>query len=127
MGPAQIAALENCGIEVQDFNGDIKFREFEIFSALEPQLVNDILLYAQSKYILEQNNDVLFIFKGLSFPLFTIKLLSAELDFTNESLTIDKITDGKINHISPNFKINTSVFQKIKFLNRYTWKLGSYC
>ena len=40
MGPAQIAALENCGIEVQDFNGDIKFREFEFIDIVKPEPIN---------------------------------------------------------------------------------------
>ena len=40
MGPAQIAALENCGIEVQDFNGDIKFREFEFIDIVNPEPIH---------------------------------------------------------------------------------------
>ena len=36
MGPAQIAALENCGIQVEDATGDIKFREFETFDVIKP-------------------------------------------------------------------------------------------
>ena len=34
MGPAQIAALENCGIQVEDAAGDIKFREFEFIDVI---------------------------------------------------------------------------------------------
>ena len=37
MGPAQIAALENCGIKVEDANGDIKFREFEFIDIIKPE------------------------------------------------------------------------------------------
>ena len=40
MGPAQIASLENCGIEVQDFNGDIKFREFEFIDIVKPEPIH---------------------------------------------------------------------------------------
>ena len=98
----------------------IKFREFEIFLTLEPQLLNDLLLYLQSKYILEQNKDVLFIFKGFSFLLFTIKQLSIELDFKDDSLTIDKITNGKIKQITPSYKIGKSVIQKIHYLNLFS-------
>ena len=36
MGPAQIAALENCGIQVEDATGDIKFREFEVVDLIKP-------------------------------------------------------------------------------------------
>ena len=36
MGPAQIAALENCGIQVEDATGDIKFREFEFIDVVKP-------------------------------------------------------------------------------------------
>ena len=36
MGPAQIAALENCGIQVEDATGDIKFREFEFVDVIKP-------------------------------------------------------------------------------------------
>ena len=36
MGPAQIAALENCGIQVEDATGDIKFREFEFIDVIKP-------------------------------------------------------------------------------------------
>ena len=98
----------------------IKFREFEIFLTLEPQLLNDLLLYIQSKYILEQNKDVLFIFKRFSFLLFTIKQLSIELDFKDDSLTIDKITNGKIKQITPGYKIDKSVIQKIHYLNLFS-------
>ena len=98
----------------------IKFREFEVFLTLEPQLLNDLLLYFQSKYILEQNKDVLFIFKGFSFLLFTIKQLSIELDFKDDSLTIDKITSSKIKQITPGYKIDKSVSQKIHYLNLFS-------
>ena len=37
MGPAQIAALENCGIQVEDADGDIKFREFEFIDIIKPE------------------------------------------------------------------------------------------
>ena len=37
MGPAQIAALENCGIQVEDATGDIKFREFEFIDVIKPE------------------------------------------------------------------------------------------
>ena len=37
MGPAQIAALENCGIQVEDAAGDIKFREFEFIDVIKPE------------------------------------------------------------------------------------------
>ena len=37
MGPAQIAALENCGIQVEDADGDIKFREFEFIDLIKPE------------------------------------------------------------------------------------------
>ena len=36
MGPAQIAALENCGIQIEDATGDIKFREFEVVDLIKP-------------------------------------------------------------------------------------------
>jgi len=36
MGPAQIAALENCGIQIEDATGDIKFREFEFIDVIKP-------------------------------------------------------------------------------------------
>ena len=36
MGPAQIAALDNCGIQVEDATGDIKFREFEFIDVIKP-------------------------------------------------------------------------------------------
>jgi len=37
MGPAQVAALENCGIKVEDFNGDVVFREIETFDVIKPE------------------------------------------------------------------------------------------
>ena len=37
MGPAQIAALENCGIQIEDATGDIKFREFEFIDIIKPE------------------------------------------------------------------------------------------
>ncbi len=37
MGPAQIAALDNCGIQVEDATGDIKFREFEFIDIVKPE------------------------------------------------------------------------------------------
>ena len=37
MGPAQVAALENCGIQVEDATGDIKFREFEFIDVIKPE------------------------------------------------------------------------------------------
>tara|TARA_A100001015_G_scaffold131786_1_gene146306 strand:+ start:1869 stop:2243 length:375 start_codon:yes stop_codon:yes gene_type:complete len=34
--PAQIGALENCGIKVEDATGDIKWREFETIDIIKP-------------------------------------------------------------------------------------------
>jgi len=34
--PAQIGALENCGIQVEDATGDIKWREFETIDIIKP-------------------------------------------------------------------------------------------
>ena len=35
--PAQIGALENCGIQVEDATGDIKWREFETVDIIKPE------------------------------------------------------------------------------------------
>ena len=35
--PAQIGALENCGIKVEDATGDIKWREFETVDIIKPK------------------------------------------------------------------------------------------
>ena len=35
--PAQICALENCGIKVEDATGDIKWREFETVDIIKPE------------------------------------------------------------------------------------------
>ena len=35
--PAQIGALENCGIQVEDATGDIKWREFETIDIIKPE------------------------------------------------------------------------------------------
>ena len=35
--PAQIGALENCGIKVEDATGDIKWREFEAVDIIKPE------------------------------------------------------------------------------------------
>ena len=35
--PAQIGALENCGIKVEDATGDIKWREFESVDIIKPE------------------------------------------------------------------------------------------
>ena len=37
MTPSQVAALENCGIKVEDATGDIKFREFEFIDIIKPE------------------------------------------------------------------------------------------
>ena len=34
--PAQVGALENCGIKVEDANGDIQWREFETIDIIKP-------------------------------------------------------------------------------------------
>ena len=34
--PAQVGALENCGIQVEDATGDIKWREFETIDIIKP-------------------------------------------------------------------------------------------
>ena len=34
--PAQVGALENCGIKVEDATGDIKWREFETVDIIKP-------------------------------------------------------------------------------------------
>tara|TARA_A100001011_G_scaffold332040_1_gene358839 strand:+ start:145 stop:519 length:375 start_codon:yes stop_codon:yes gene_type:complete len=34
--PAQVGALENCGIKVEDATGDIKWREFETIDIIKP-------------------------------------------------------------------------------------------
>ncbi len=35
--PAQIGALENCGIQVEDATGDVKWREFETIDIIKPE------------------------------------------------------------------------------------------
>ena len=35
--PAQVGALENCGIKVEDATGDIKWREFESVDIIKPE------------------------------------------------------------------------------------------
>ena len=35
--PAQVGALENCGIKVEDATGDIKWREFETVDIIRPE------------------------------------------------------------------------------------------
>ena len=35
--PAQLSALENCGIQVEDATGDIKWREFETVDIIKPE------------------------------------------------------------------------------------------
>ena len=35
--PAQVGALENCGIKVEDATGDIKWREFEAVDIIKPE------------------------------------------------------------------------------------------
>jgi len=37
MTPSQVAALENCGIKVEDATGEIKFREFEFIDIIKPE------------------------------------------------------------------------------------------
>ena len=34
--PAQVGALENCGIKVEDATGDIQWREFETIDIIKP-------------------------------------------------------------------------------------------
>jgi len=35
--PAQISALENCGVKVEDATGDISFREYEFIDIIKPE------------------------------------------------------------------------------------------
>ena len=35
--PAQVGALENCGIKVEDATGDIQWREFETVDIIKPE------------------------------------------------------------------------------------------
>ena len=35
--PAQVGALENCGIKVEDATGDIQWREFETLDVIKPE------------------------------------------------------------------------------------------
>ena len=37
--PAQIGALENCGIKVEDATGDIKWREVEAVDIIKPEQI----------------------------------------------------------------------------------------
>ena len=38
--PAQVGALENCGIKVEDATGDIQWREFETIDIIKPEPIN---------------------------------------------------------------------------------------
>ena len=38
--PAQVDALENCGIKVEDATGDIKWREFETVDIIKPEPIH---------------------------------------------------------------------------------------
>ncbi len=37
MGPAQVAALENCGIKVEEYGDGVVFRDFESFDIIKPK------------------------------------------------------------------------------------------
>ena len=37
MGPAQVAALENCGIKVEEYGDGVVFRDFESFDIIKPE------------------------------------------------------------------------------------------
>ena len=37
MGPAQVAALENCGIKIEEYGEGIVFRDFESFDIIKPE------------------------------------------------------------------------------------------
>ena len=41
--PAQVGALENCGIKVEDATGDIKWREFETVDIIKPEPIKSRL------------------------------------------------------------------------------------
>ena len=47
--PAQIGALENCGVKVEDATGDIAFREFEFIDVIKPEPMK--VPKSQIKYI----------------------------------------------------------------------------
>jgi len=36
MGPAQVAALENCGLKIEDYGDGVVFREIETFDVIKP-------------------------------------------------------------------------------------------
>ena len=49
--PAQVGALENCGIKVEDATGDIQWREFETIDIIKP----DPIQITQIKYSIRSN------------------------------------------------------------------------
>jgi len=84
----------------RDLFKEIKYRDAEIFSGIENQLLDQIILYEKAKHILKSNINTVFVFEGYSFSYFAIKRLSIEMGFTNND-EIGLIHKNGINIIKP--------------------------
>ncbi len=101
----------------------IKFFEYEIFNGIEHQLLSQIIFVEKMKAILEDKQNIYFIFKGFSFSYFILQKLSFELGFNKTNFTINRVDGKKIKRIPPNYSESISkIKNKINFIKSLSKK-----
>jgi len=90
---------------LENYRGQFKkvqFHEIEIFSSIENQILQEIILIEKARGILNKNKDTIFIFDTFSYANFAILELSRELGYSQSEAKIFKISEKSINEINPN-------------------------
>ncbi len=95
----------------------ITYRDIPIFNILEPLLRDDFVLYEKINFLLEKNENIIFLFKNQSQVLFLINKLAKKLNYEIDDDGILMIENQNIEKIS-SFKmikpLKTRVFLTLK-------------
>ena len=89
-------------LELKDIFKDIKFRDFYLFSTLEHQILNDLILFSKFKNIIEKNVNTIFIISKLTFSHIAIKnhFFKSNNKLNIEILnSFEILSDNKINYL----------------------------
>ncbi len=95
----------------------------EVFTGIENQIMDDLILIEKTKKILSENKDTIFIFENFSFAYFTIKNImnSSNNNETHNELEICRLQGQRIINVKPNQRFSDLINR-----NRLNFLKNSY-
>ena len=74
----------------------LQFNQIEIFTSIENQILNEIILIEKCKSILNKKKNTIFVFDTFSYANFAILELSHELGYSKSEAKIFKISEAYV-------------------------------